>query len=73
MYESDFAKIDATGTHSLKKDSIYIYDSEYVTDIMYGDKVILSITDQDALWQNLSRITISTDYPKQDTRAKGAT
>lgn len=46
-------------SHSLKKDSIYIYDSEYVTDIMYGDKVILSITDQDALWQNLSRIALA--------------
>lgn len=60
-------------SHSLKKDSIYIYDSEYVTDIMYGDKVILSITDQDALWQNLSRIALaeqySTDYPKQDYKS----
>ena len=49
-------------SHSLKKDSIYIYDSEYVTDIMYGDKVILSITDQDALWQNLSRIALAEQY-----------
>ena len=37
-------------SHSLKKDSIYIYDSEYVKQISCtGDKVILSITDQDAL------------------------
>lgn len=36
-------------SHSLKKDFIYIYDNEYVTGIMYGDKAILSITDQDAL------------------------
>nr|WP_246867076.1 mechanosensitive ion channel family protein [Parabacteroides distasonis] len=49
-------------SHSLKKDSIYIYDSEYVTDIMYGEKVILSITDQDALWQNLSRIALAEQY-----------
>lgn len=29
---------------------------------MYGDKVILSITDQDALWQNLSRIALAEQY-----------
>lgn len=49
-------------SHTLRKDSIYIYDSEYVTDIMYGDKVILSITDQDALWQNLSRMELAELY-----------
>lgn len=49
-------------SHTLRKDSIYIYDSEYVTDIMYGDKVILSVTDQDALWQNLSRMELAELY-----------
>lgn len=36
---------------SLKRDSIYLLDNENYIDIMYGDKVIISVTEQDALWQ----------------------
>lgn len=49
-------------SHTLHTDSVYIYDSEYVTDIMYGSKVILSLTDQDALWQNTDRQTLARQY-----------
>lgn len=49
-------------SHTLRNDSTHIYDSEYVTDIMYGEKVIISITDQDALWQNLTRIQLAEKY-----------
>lgn len=49
-------------THSLRKDSVHIYDSDHVTDIMYGDKVILSLTDQDALWQSSTREELAREY-----------
>lgn len=47
---------------SLKADSVYLFDSEFLTDIMYGDKVIFSVTDQDALWQNASREELAQSY-----------
>lgn len=40
---------------NLKPDSVYIDNSDIVTDIMYGDKVIVSFTDQDALWEGCTR------------------
>ena len=46
-------KIEALGHKlSFMVDSVYVYEGELFTDIMSGDEVILSITDQDALWQN---------------------
>ncbi|MDE6549662.1 MAG: mechanosensitive ion channel family protein [Muribaculaceae bacterium] len=35
---------------SLRRDSVYLLDNDTYIDIMYGDKVILSVTEQDALW-----------------------
>lgn len=49
-------------SHTLHTDSVHIYDSEYVTDIMYGSKVIISLTDQDALWQNTDRQDLARQY-----------
>jgi small-conductance mechanosensitive channel len=46
----------------LKPDSLYVFNSEYVTDVMSGDKVILSLTDQDALWQNTTREELASSY-----------
>ncbi len=40
---------------NLKPDSLYIENSDIVTDLMYGNKVIVSFTDQDGLWENCSR------------------
>ncbi len=40
---------------NLKPDSLYIESSDIVTDLMYGDKVIVTFTDQDGLWENCSR------------------
>ena len=47
---------------SLKADSVYLFNSEYQTDIMYGEKVILSVTDQDALWLNTEREKLAKEY-----------
>lgn len=40
---------------NLQPDSLYIESSEIVTDLMYSDKVIVSFTDQDGLWEGCSR------------------
>jgi small-conductance mechanosensitive channel len=48
--------------YSLRPDSVYIIDSEYTSDIMYGDKVVISITDQDGLWQNTSKEDLARRY-----------
>lgn len=47
---------------SLKTDSVYLFDSEFLTDIMYGEKVIFSVTDQDALWLNVSKEELAQSY-----------
>lgn len=46
----------------LKPDTLHVFNSEYVTDIMSGDKVILSLTDQDAMWQNTTRQELAGSY-----------
>lgn len=47
---------------SLHRDSVYTLESEYYIDIMYSNKVIVSITDQDALWQGTSRRELAEQY-----------
>lgn len=47
---------------SLKVDSVYLFESDHFTDIMYGDKVVISLSDQDALWQNVSRDKLAQTY-----------
>ena len=43
-------------------DSVYVYESEFFSDIMAGNEVILSVTDIDALWQNTSRQELAARY-----------
>ena len=40
---------------NLQPDSVYIESSDNVTDLMYGNKVLSSFTDQDGLWEGCSR------------------
>ncbi len=47
---------------SIKADSVHIVQSELFTDIMYGDKVILSLTDQDALWHGIDRYELAEKF-----------
>ena len=47
---------------SLSPDSVFVEPTEYVTDIMYGQKVIASITDLDGLWQNTTREELAGEY-----------
>lgn len=47
---------------TFQPDSVYVYNSEFISDIMAGDKVIISFTDQDALWQNTTKEQLANDY-----------
>lgn len=44
---------------NLQPDSIYIDNSEDVSDIMYKNEVIASFTDQDALWAGLPQDSLA--------------
>ncbi|MDE7397468.1 MAG: mechanosensitive ion channel family protein, partial [Muribaculum sp.] len=39
----------------LRRDTVRILENDGYTDIMYGNKVIVSVTDQDAMWEGVSR------------------
>ena len=44
---------------NLRPDSVSIDHSDFVSDLMYGNKVLLSLTDQDALWEGVSRDSLA--------------
>lgn len=46
---------------NLKPDSLYLESSDIVTDLMYGDKVLASFTDQDGLWEGCTRDQLAAD------------
>ena len=43
-------------------DSVYVFESEYTTDIMAGEDVLLCLTDMDGLWQNTTRQQLAEVY-----------
>lgn len=46
----------------LWNDTISTLDNESYTDIMWGEKVILSLTDSDALWEGHTRQELAAEY-----------
>ena len=44
---------------NLRPDSVSIDHSDIVSDLMYVNKVLLSLTDQDALWEGVSRDSLA--------------
>lgn len=44
---------------NLRPDSVSIDHSDIVSDLMYGNKVLLSLTDQDALWEGVPRDSLA--------------
>lgn len=56
------AILDLGNKLTTKIDTVFLFDSEYTTDIMSGDRVIITITDQDGLWQNMSRQQLAAQY-----------
>jgi small-conductance mechanosensitive channel len=55
LYKDDFLKID----------SILLDESDYTVDIVYGDMIITSISDMDALWEDRSKLEIARDYQQR--------
>ena len=47
---------------TLFTDSIYIFDGEFTTDIMIGEELVMSVTDNDGLWQNKTRQELAAEY-----------
>ncbi len=43
-------------------DSCTIYEGEFFTDIMVGHDVIMSVSDEDGLWENMSRRKLAKQY-----------
>ena len=43
-------------------DSVYVFEGDYTTDIMAGNSVIMSVTDNDAIWQNSTRQELGAQY-----------
>lgn len=46
----------------LRRDSIYLLDNENFVDIMYGDKVVFSVTEMDALWHGTTPQKLAAVY-----------
>jgi small-conductance mechanosensitive channel len=56
----------------LKMDSITYVDSDYTVDIVYGETIIMSISETDALWQNTTKLALAASYTeliKKELRA----
>jgi small-conductance mechanosensitive channel len=47
---------------TLFADSVYVYDSDFSSDVMAGETVIISLTDNDGLWQNKKRQQLASEY-----------
>lgn len=58
------ALLESGKSMKLIPDTVYIYEGEYTTDIMAGNNVIMSVTDNDALWQNTTRQKLGAQYRK---------
>lgn len=43
-------------------DSLKLVDAETSVDLFYGDKIIMSITESDALWNNTSKDQLANKY-----------
>ncbi len=56
-------KIIALGSNfNFTKDSLKIADGEMSIDIIYGDQIITSITENDAIWKNTTKEKLAVEY-----------
>ena len=56
------AILESGKTIKLIPDTVYVFEGDYTTDIMVGNSVIMSITDNDAIWQNTTRQQLGAQY-----------
>lgn len=63
--EMEAMSIDKLGRQmKLKSDSVYLEDSDSGINLMYGNKVITTITDQDAMWTSTTRKALAEKHKK---------
>jgi small-conductance mechanosensitive channel len=48
--------------YEIKPDSVFLLSEETFTDIVYNEKVIISVTDKDALWMSVPREKLAKQY-----------
>ena len=68
--EMEAQSIDQLGRKmKLQPDSVYLENNDVGTNLMYGNKVITTITDQDAMWTGTSREELA-EHHKEIVKAK---
>ena len=48
----------------IRRDSVHLFANESYIDIMYGDKVLMTVTEQDALWEGTTRDQLAGSYSR---------
>jgi small-conductance mechanosensitive channel len=56
------AILESGKSMKLIADTVYVFEGDYTTDIMAGSNVIMSVTDNDAIWQNTTRQELGAQY-----------
>ncbi|PWG78917.1 mechanosensitive ion channel family protein [Pararcticibacter amylolyticus] len=55
--------------YNFNPDSIKVVTGDLTFDIMYGDAILMGVSDEDALWNNTSRELLSVSYKKKIAEA----
>ena len=48
----------------IRRDTVHLFANENYIDIMYGDKVLMTVTEQDALWEGLDQEELARSYSR---------
>lgn len=63
--EAAAEKIEEIGRQlTLRPDSIFVFESDFFSDIMAEEEVLMTITDTDAMWQGKSRQELAEEYAR---------
>lgn len=46
----------------IRRDTVHLFDNEHYIDIMYGDKVLMTVTEEDAMWAGKRREVLAASY-----------
>ncbi len=56
--------LNLADNYGFKADSLKVTEAETTIDLVYGDRIIISIAENDALWNNTSKIDLANKYQK---------
>lgn len=48
----------------IRRDTVHLFENEGYIDIMYGDKVLMTVTVQDALWEGIEQQELASSYSR---------